>query len=71
MYILAHFLQYKYTLGDVINIRSTAYDNGILLKEEANVRLPNHIDIKTFVSKTLFIGYKKILESDLLLLMIL
>ena len=65
---LAAFLQYKYNLGDVIDIKSTTYDNGISLKEEANVSLSNHIDIKTFVYKTLFIGYKTY-QGDPLLLM--
>ena len=49
-----------YILGDDIDI---------LLEEGANVRLSNRILIKTFVSRTLFMGYKSS-YSDPLILMI-
>ena len=63
-------LQYtRYIFGDVIDIKSTAFDKRISLKEEVNVRPSNHTDIITSVSKTLFIGYKNS-QSDPLLLMI-
>ena len=56
--LLASFCHDTYILGDVIDIKSNAYDSGISLIKGANVRLLYHMVIEHFVSKALVLGYK-------------